>query len=267
MLYDGCSDLHVDTFKIGVLSVDWATERNDGSEVLVIAGDTANHYDKLLRVLAKASPFYTQVVFLDGNHEHYDTRSTVTNAVAVLEHKAAALPNVTYLNGKNACRFGATVFIGCNGWYDFKLMCPDFTSAQQEAAWRDMSNDSVYIRHQWPEVDRDGWRPVQDVADEHAELLRQQVESYSQDETVEAIIVVTHTAPIRPCLVERPADPAWQALSGAYGNSAMARVLAVPGHKIKHWIYGHTHFKRDFTAAVNGVPVRFINNARGYQSE
>ena len=43
----------------------------------------------------------------------------------------------------------------------------------------------------------------------------------------------------------------------------MARVQAIPNHKIIHWGYGHTHNRRD----VIRDGILFVNNSRGYASE
>src|SRR4051794_25426857 len=132
MLFCSASDLHIDFYKLGVLSVDLVNGPNPGSEVLVVAGDTANHYEKMLRFLKRAAERYSHVVVTDGNHEHYNTGRTVAQNVSAMIYKCKLLSNVTFLDRHAFYRHGDTVFLGLNGWYDFNH--PDYPEeAQREA--------------------------------------------------------------------------------------------------------------------------------------
>lgn len=285
MLYDLCSDLHIDSYRWpehrrGLLSVDWAAVRNPGSTVLAIIGDTHNHYRKSIEMAERAAGVYDHVILTDGNHEHYSTKRPVTINMRRIADKVERRPRLTYLDGTTHYRHGDIVFLGCNGWYDWEIMCPEISREHQYLTWLGQfpgvkplnpldstgrgSNDkdlrfSVNEFYSWDEKPSD----PSVFARVQADRLASQVETFSRDDTVRHIVVLTHTAPRRDLLRDYPHNIVNQRFNGSYGNSRMAQVQAIPGHKIIHWGYGHTHERRDVVR--NGI--LFVNNSRGYASE
>jgi predicted phosphodiesterase len=279
VLYDLCSDLHFDSYRAkllkGLTSVEFARLKNAGSQVLVVAGDSANHYQRTLKLIRKAAKFYEYVVFVDGNHEHYESKRPIHLAERYLRLFSDRHPNLVFLDGQRVLRLGQTVFIGCNGWYDWQIMCPEISFADQFITWSGEQppwyKGSSWERNNHGSNDRDIISrdlPIREVilakARMQADLLRKQVAQFSADPTIREIVVTTHTAPGRFCLEEKPYDMEHQRFNGSYANSRYAEVLAVPNHKIKLWNYGHTH-NRKFLPHDCGVI--FVNNARGYASE
>src|SRR5438309_10459367 len=113
MKLDVVSDLHVDIWfgttqlhnpdkrmwegeqeKSRFLHVDWRYVQNEGSDVLVIAGDTANNVDTTFDVVGAAAADYSYVLVVDGNHEHYNGDGTVDENMERFRGLCSQYPNV-----------------------------------------------------------------------------------------------------------------------------------------------------------------------------
>ena len=263
--FDMLSDFHVEFNSNWEINIEydelgkyypWHLDKK--SDVLVINGDCSNHPNVTVRIIKEAALQYDQVMFTDGNHEHYigytQTKHTVDVNNQLFEDLSAEVDNITYLNGTNSVMVDDTMFIGVNGWYDFTAN--HFMSReQQHDAWRIYSNDSKCIR-----FDKGGYPDK--LAWAQAESLRHLVEGVQDDPQVKHIVVATHTIPHRRGMVSDTHQ--WGHLNGAYMNTLMQQVwIADEANKIKVWCYGHTHNRDDFDAEG----IRFVNNARGYSME
>ena len=255
MKFDLANDIHTDLWRGGSASINWGKQRNEGSDLLILAGDTSNYINELKHVLEQASEVYKHVIFTDGNHEHYFWGNDVDDLEAYLADVALTFPNVTYLNGTNRFEMEGTVFIGCNGWYDFCVHEDRFAIPDAIAAWKQMSNDPRMINF--------GKTSVIVRALTHSAQIIKQV-SDLQD-TDKDIVVITHTIPNRVLSQWSPYTNTPDAiLNGAYYNAGMENAyFADVNKRIKVWTYGHTHVPFDKMIGH----VRYINNARGYQSE
>ena len=242
----------------------WHKARNEGSNILVMAGDTANVTSLARDVIVEAAQHYEHVVFVDGNHEHYHnfrTGSTVYRDEewmhGMFTHRNRVVENATYLQGRVTYQIGRTRFIGANGWYNFAYS-KGAHPKQQERDWRKASNDPTCIRFGKKH------RP-QKLARRDVDALKTLVQEAQTDDTVDEIVVVTHTLPTETAL-EQFASPThvFFPLNGAYVNNWMAEVVeADKAGKIKTWCFGHTHERRDFFE--NGI--RYVCNPRGYHGE
>jgi predicted phosphodiesterase len=248
MKFDVVSDLHVDLWNT---DLDWNIVKNEDSDVLVIAGDTSNDLSDLVKVLDGASQVYSQVLFTDGNHEHYFTNKPVSETVDFFATLADCYDNVTYLTDGVVFEYQNTVFLGCCGWYDLQVHRERFGFKKLHDAWLAMSNDPKMINF----GSIDPW----DRAIASAEALISKVGSLQNSNT--DIVVVTHTAPHRDLVGGIEFNPI---LDGAYCNTEMEKLLEVDENNlIKAWCYGHTHARRDRMIRH----IRYVNNSRGYQSE
>ncbi len=240
----------------------WHNDRK--SDLLVVAGDSANSHDFARDVIMEASKYYERVLFVDGNHEHY---SNYRNGWTVLKDmewfntqfnkRSRIVENVTYLDGETTFKVDKTLFIGVNGWYNFT-----FTRGvhfkEQWKTWQNNSNDPVCIRFGKKN------KPHK-LAERHMELLKAHVIAAQDDDSIEEIVVITHTLPIESAFGQFN-DPShvFYPLNGAYGNELMCGVwLADEAKKIKVWCFGHTHEIRDYFEN----DIHFICNPRGYRSE
>lgn len=263
--FDLISDMHVDMNRAwddqktydGISSFyPWHLQRQ--SDVLVIAGDCANDPMTASAVVAEAAEFYSHVFYVPGNHEHYigasDRAATVSVNEQWLRDSLSIFPNVIVLNEYSVTKLGGTAVIGCTGWYDWQLF-PFAAREQQYQAWKDESNDARYIR-----FDPEGFPDK--LASRQAKALCGHVERLAVDDSVERIVVITHTIPHEAGVVSAKTNHSH--LNGSYANTAMRHVMTAMGReKIACWVYGHTHFRSDFEAEG----IRFVNNARGYSFE
>jgi hypothetical protein len=97
------------------------------------------------------------------------------------------------------------------------------------------------------------------------EQLKAHVIAAQTDDTVDEIVVITHTLPIESAFgaFGNPSHKFYP-LNGAYGNELMEQVWeADEANKIKTWCFGHTHEIRDFFEN----DIHFMCNPRGYRGE
>jgi hypothetical protein len=233
----------------------WNVDRK--SNTLVMAGDVSNCVYNTRCVLREAAKYYDHVVFVDGNHEHYHYLNKYRDPSVRSNMRAlrtfSKLLNITYLDGKTTYRNGNTLFIGANGWYDFE-MAYGYSKEEQHYVWDTTSNDS---RINFGNTD-----PVK-LAKEQANMIRENLSKASEDDTIENVVVVTHTIPHMKGMINDVTHP-WYKLNGAYGCAELNNLLTAKGiEKVKVWCYGHTHFRYDFVD--NGI--RFVCNPRGYRGE
>ena len=273
---DFCSDLHVDAwqghtqlhdpthrrwmgepFKSTYIYLDWARYRSPDSDVLVIAGDTANNVVISRDVIEAAASAYKFVVVVDGNHDHYMNDMSVEEGQELLARLISHLPNVYLLKHDQSLLLDGVLFAGATGWYDFKAYeDKGITDYLAKRVWKQYSNDSVYPKF-------DAGSP-ESLAMIQTVNLAEQVRKGSEDPDIESIVVVTHMSP-RADLMEWKADqPVWNALTPSYVNTGLKSVLdADVNKKIRYWIYGHTHSRQ----MVSKDGVVYVNNARGYPNE
>jgi hypothetical protein len=253
--FDVVSDLHVDIWRGETL--DWASLSNKDSEVLVIAGDTANNVQITFDVINAAAQVYNHVIVVDGNHEHYNGTGTVEENMDQLRELCTPLANVSYLDGEATFKLGNVLFVGATGWYDWKAYEDQYISRETaKQAWYQFSNDSRV-----PSYGKLG--DPEKIAMTQAVQLAEHVRAAQQDDAVENIVMVTHMSP-RADLMEWKTNLVWNQLTPSYVNTALKQVLdSDTGRKIKAWVYGHTLFRK--LSVIDDIT--YINNARGYPRE
>lgn len=235
--------------------VSFKDQKNEGSETVVLAGDISNDPTLTAKVLAMAASVYENVIFVDGNHEHYNNirvGMNVSKTMDYLRAAAKAIPNVVYLTGTNSVIIDDVMFVGANAWYDFTMQPSQYSASASKTTWTNHINDSkLAIFDRQPEV----------YAKQQADAIAKVVADAQDNQMVENIVVVTHTVPSPKGLLVKH-DPIWDCLNGAFGCGAMANVFAADvNRKIVHSIFGHTHYGYDFDD-FDGI--RFVCNPRGY---
>ena len=254
MKYDIGSDLHVDiNARIGI--VNFKEMKNEDSDTIVLAGDLSNNPELTVKVLAMAASAYENVVFVDGNHEHYSNTQfglDVSGAMSFMKESIDLIPNVTYLTGNNSVIIDDVMFVGANAWYDFKLAPPQYSIEECKKTWARCLNDSKLSNFDVePEV----------LAELQTDLIASQVSEAQENQMVEKIVVVTHTVSSPKGLLIKN-EPTWDMLNGAFGCSAMSKVWeADTNRKIIHAVCGHTHYSYDF---YDNDGIRYVINPRGY---
>lgn len=262
MKFDIVSDLHFDAWAMGneeLLGDLWKKIKNKDSDGIIVAGDLAsNVYDHstIVKSLAKK---YKYVISTVGNHEFYGSINTIDNMIKFINDDLSSSPKKTYfLTGRNYFIIGDTAFIGGCGWYDWECYIDKgITKDIAYKQWKRRSNDSRMIPFIWnhgPDV----------LAKTQAEILVDYINQLGNNDLVKNIVVVTHTSPQASLMRWSMDDIDFNNLTPSYVNSQMNNVVkADKDHKIKYWIYGHTHDRRE----VNIGHVTYIVNAYGYPNE
>jgi predicted phosphodiesterase len=271
MKIDVCSDLHADAWLYGkkngnkiVKYIDWDTYKNSDSTVLVVAGDTSNNITTTLNIMEEASSIYDLVVFVDGNHEHYDSSSSVLESQIQLQLACRAIsPNIVYLSG-DYFDFNGIRFTGGCGWYTWDCY-EDIGISKFNAidAWKDMSNDYYHVSIGIPHID-DTTHPIEWLARQHTQGIKSASLDANNNANIKSVVVITHTSPSEKLMQWKTKDMDWNLLTPSYVNSNMNEIWE-DDHKISHWVYGHTH--NPSIVELPDSSIQFVNNARGYPGE
>ncbi len=267
MKFDQLSDFHVEHSKPNCDLPGWEEgdaflypwDKKKQSDILILNGDCSNSVKNTLLVVYEAAQYYENVLFTDGNHDHWcgsddPSRYNVGNNMQAFRKFARETENVHFLDGESEFVQDGTLFIGACGWYDFKMI-EGYTFHQQYINWKKNWPDALYSVF--------GKKKPQHLAYQHASLLSRQVLRAQEDDSIKEIVVTTHTVPHELGLIQDQTHP-WYYSNGAFGNSLMRWVWEADfKHKIKVWTFGHTHFQYDFVD--HGI--RFLTNPRGYSSD
>jgi predicted phosphodiesterase len=256
MKFDLWSDLHIDTQNQPGINF------TPQADVLIIAGDISNNYLQANHMLESVASFYKLVIAVRGNHEYYENKTPMD----VVDNMGPNADNVVLLTYKRPFYFHKkTMFLGLTGWYDFNFPGIGMSFDEQKELAHDVSPDMDCINFAY--CDGETTSPEQ-LAKEHVNMLANQVRvanfSFADEniDTVEEIIVVTHTVPHVKGVVP-PTHP-YANGNGSFYNSQMHKVWeADKNHLISTWCFGHTHFAHDFSD--HGI--RFICNPRGRWEE
>jgi predicted phosphodiesterase len=254
MKFDLMSDLHIDLSPGYVL--DYASMAT--APIAIVAGDVSNTPSLTVKELNKISQHYEYVLFVDGNHEHYDNRderlvrgNRMPPATCEYFRNALSGSNVIYLDqGTEPFVMGLTAFVGANGWYDF-----NWAHVKRDACistWYAKMNDSY-----WANVDHE-W--VYNESVRHAANILKSVQQLNDNPEIDDVVLITHTIPTSHGVYNHPTNSTWNTLNGCYLNSMMA---ASHIDKVKAHCFGHTHRRQQFSVDS----VEMICNPRGYQGE
>jgi predicted phosphodiesterase len=255
MKFDLMSDLHVDLSPGAIL--DYKSIAT--SPIAVVAGDISNSPIKTIRELERIAEAYDQVLFVDGNHESYDNKSSMKGRPDYMPPKVYSTlrsafeghSKVVYLDqGRNAHIIGDTAFIGANSWYDFNWGSNDPDHCK--SAWYQHMNDSY-----WANIDAE-W--VENECIRQSSNIAATVAAMNQNAAVKRIVLVTHTIPTEKGIWINPSNYLWNLLNGCYYNSVAQK--AHFGKVVAH-CFGHTHRRQMFREHA----IDFFCNPRGYQGE
>jgi Icc-related predicted phosphoesterase len=247
------SDLHAD---IGSQpSIQWPD-----ADVLIIAGDTANSLGEIDNFFRKNSRKWTfpDVVTVDGNHEHYSNAPQRRTVAQTNDRLAELLPQgVHFLPSMGAVKIGDYYFIGRNSWYSFDSSGDPINN---RAIWRQEMNDDKWIGFYKLDEDQNFQPQPWELAERHAFEIRQLIVDTIEADPAAMFVVVTHTAPHREMLIQRPE---YLRTNPFYVNTRMEQVMTDFSERIVVWAHGHTHHRSEKT--LNDVYV--VANPRGYPGE
>ena len=270
------SDLHLEFGHIEL--------ENPGVDVLILSGDICvaskfgPDYDRFFNDVSKA---FKHVVYIVGNHEHYngDFNKTIDTLRMVL----ARYENVHLLD-KETFVLDDVTFIGGTLWTDMNKQ--DVTTLVTMPSvmndFRCVINSSRKVSHKVPiyKKDVEGNFVYQNKDNMSVTVIdhyehREQVAKFSPEDSVEdhkkmveyirsvtegkfdqKFVVVGHHAPSK--LSTHPKYAREVIMNGAYSSDLSEFILDHP--QIKLWTHGHTHEEFDYMLGET----RIVCNPRGY---
>jgi Icc-related predicted phosphoesterase len=282
-LYLG-SDLHIE---FGPLEV----HNNDNADVLILSGDIVvasalANYDStgiieaskkgktFLDFFQQCSSKFKDVIYVMGNHEHYD--GDYANTADILKKVLKEYGNIHLLD-REVKTIGDVTFIGGTLWTDMNKE-DDYTLYHIQRSMNDfqiVKNSKrartqrvpIYKRDEngvllaSMEVDHYEFKEYpstfcpQDAVVEHKEML-QYISTVVEGNHDKKYVVVGHHAPSK--LSTKPNYKHDTLMNGGYSSDLSEFILDRP--QIKLWTHGHTHDNFDYMIGTT----RVVCNPRGY---
>lgn len=198
-------------------------------DTLVLAGDIG-WVPHLRSELPKAAKRWSNIVYITGNHEYYDTDRTMAEVNSEIEDIVSTLDNVWFLNNSTTTIDGIR-FVGSTLW-----STPVSEARQNDFVW--IAECDLKSMHQWNAT----------------------AQQFLKDTVRPDDVVVTHFLPVirsdlaKVGVVSKYPTGEWDYY---YGNTGLESVQA------QLWICGHTHEPFD------AVPfeTRCVCNPLGYPDE
>lgn len=262
--------MHVDV--ISDLHLEFGDMKLPGGDLLIISGDAfeaknfkEKEYDpemvtlpfeQALRrpdrcyrfLLEECSQKYRHVIWVMGNHEHYNF--TFNNTY---DHIKSQIPTNVYLLEKESLEIEGVLFLGATLWTDMNNG-DELTMYHLKSCM----NDFRVIRYQ--NENNDYYRFQPEIAYRHhkdtMEFFRIALENNRAKANPLPVVVVTHHAPSK--LSIKPKYQHDQLMNGGYSSDLSEFILDHP--EIRVWTHGHTH--DEFKYAVGESTV--LCNPRGY---
>jgi len=271
-----CSDIHLE---FGPITL----ENTEGADVLVLAGDILVAKDFGPRILNPGDPS-EQVIFLDnharyhaflknvseqfphviyimGNHEHYNGDFATT--MDTLRNEVGFYPNIRLLD-KQPAVIGDVTFFGGTMWTNMKNCDP---IVLHDVA-RSMNDYQCVRNSSKPDVIRRGPNKTgemvqytspakfttMDAVDDHVAFLNALGETL--DSGAYKIVVVSHHAPTMRSINPKYAD----VINMNYGYASDLSEFILDNPQIRKWIHGHMHHRQEYCVGETVVSA----NPRGY---
>lgn len=246
------SDVHLE---FGPLDV----ENNEGVDVLILAGDIAvagyygrpnsAHHDKAEEFFRQCSEKFPNVLYVMGNHEHYNGEFGKT--IDHMKTELAKYPNIHVLENESWTFEDGTMFFGATFWTNMNngnpntiYTCGQYMNDYYKVKIHDKAHD-VYRRLK-PE----------DTVDAHHKSVTKLREFLHECDYEDRVVVISHHAPSK--ISTKPGYEDQHEINGAYSSDLSELILDNPN--IKLWVHGHTHTEFDYTVGNT----RIVTNPRGY---
>ena len=236
------SDLHLEFYtqynNLGL--PEGFTKNDEEADVLVLAGDivtsTSLQLDKINEFFQAVEDNYRHVVYVMGNHEHYngDFAATPDKVRELFKDK----PNIHFLD-KNGVTIDNVRFFGGTMWTNFDRRNP---LAMHVAG--SMMNDfrAVVNSKHWDTESYDISKPRRfttlDAFNDHEAFISALETDIAEHPGME-YCVVTHHSPTLQTLDPQYSTGMWSKLNPAYASDLENFIIAQP--HIRHWCHGHIH--------------------------
>jgi len=204
-----------------------------GVQLMVLAGDVATGLEGIAYADSVSAYLGCPVVYVAGNHEYYghdfdELRTALKEAAWATDGRVIFLDRDwvrLWLGDSQLLVFGCTL------WSDYALL------GDQDGA---MARSASIMTDHRSISRKDRWFSPQDALDEHRRSLSWLAELLPRLKAQEArasVLVVTHHAPCREGLGERP-----EAQKPAYASDLEARIRQ---WSPDWWLHGHTHHRHE----------------------
>jgi Icc-related predicted phosphoesterase len=212
------------------------------ADVVVLAGDI----DRGSRGVAWARTSFpnTPVLYVAGNHEHYDER------IGRLHEKlreSAAGTNVHVLENETF-KIGGYRFFGATLWTDFNLLNDRVTAIAAAGSKERGMNDYRKIRRK----DTGRLQPHH-TAMLHADSRLALTRFLTSGDRTRSVVITHHAPSIRSLPEHKRTEP----ISAAYASN-LEDLIVTQGPAL--WVHGHIHRPCDYLIGAT----RIVNNAFGY---
>ena len=266
---------------------------NTEADVLVLGGDILlsnrfNTYDPISEntisdrfhtFLNDASEHFKDVIYIMGNHEHYDGDFAQTEKN--IRECMKRYTNIHFLE-KETIKIGDVAFVGGTMWTDmnkrddltmmhvqhrmndFQIIKNSNTMVTSKVpTYKRTANDDDYVKDEKGFPIEDGWKMKEepsffnpeDAADDFDKFFGY-LKNVIQGKHDEKFFVCTHHAPSRQST--KPYYRHDYMMNGAYSTELDEFIMDHP--QIKVWTHGHTH--EDFDYMIGET--RIVCNPRGY---
>ena len=238
----------------------------DSADVLILGGDilvarqVGEHHNsnRLHAFMQRCAERFPHVIYILGNHEHYD--GTFTKTAAHLRDQFAYLSNL-YILDLDTKTIDDVTFIGGTLWTDMNNH-----DALTLFHMKRMMNDFRAIDHgdrdhTWQDADGNLHRTAsrfqpEDAVIEH-EMMKDYIRTVTENRVDAKFVVVGHHAPSKASIKPRYAGD--HIMNGGYSSDLSGFILDHP--QIRLWTHGHTHDEFDYMIGST----RVVCNPRGYQ--
>ena len=247
-------------------------ENAGDADVLILSGDImvasdlygTHKTDRFLEFLDNCAKEYKHVVYVMGNHEHYN--GDFAESAGLL--REACQPRGIHFLDKECITIDGVTFIGGTLWTDMnkgdELTLYHIRKAMND--FRIVRNSGRQVTFKTFEVTEEGrqiptfrTRPAtfspEDAVEDHEKMLGY-IRTVIEGKFDQKFVVVGHHAPSRLSTHPRYADDVL--MNGGYSSSLDEFIVDHP--QIKVWTHGHTHEPFDYMIGET----RVICNPRGY---
>lgn len=234
------------------------------ADVLILAGDicvardflreyesTRRRADMYLAFFEQASSEFEHVLYIMGNHEHYN--GVFGDTYQVLKSNLQHIENLMVMN-RETFWLDDVCFSGCTLWTDM-----DKESPRTMLYAKDGMNDYIKVSGKRYENGY-GFRTLTpaETIEEHKKDLEFIQDQYNNIQQTERMVVIGHHLPSFLSIHEKFKNMKDSELNGAYASELHDFIWDRPN--IKHWIHGHAHIPVEYM--INKTHV--FSNPRGY---
>ena len=222
--------------------------RDEGEDVLVLAGDIHNLFDECSQFIEKV-PKHILILMVAGNHEFYGNfYFEALRDLKLIQNKSS---NFIFLENQPYSYQGVE-FFGGTMFSDFKLngVAEEFAARKAAETW---INDFRAIRT--PDFGEGGrWNTANHLA-ENSSFVRAFRDWLEGKEDSKKKVVISHFVPTPLAIPEQYAGD----ILNAYFVSDMTKYLGFDGL----WLFGHTHDSFDLKLGET----RLVCNPKGYHNQ